>query len=125
LHTQKLEDAPASVTIITQEDIRKCGYRTLAEALSDAWFLHHPRSHLSFSGVRGFALPGDYKLACETDVEHRDPLSLNGRVDTLSVPGRSVFVVLNWRIGNQISSLPESSARFSNHHPSCADQLFL
>ena len=35
LHAQSLTDAPASVTVITQDDIRKFGYHTLAEALSD------------------------------------------------------------------------------------------
>jgi len=59
-YEQKTTQAPASVTIITADDIRNYGYRTLADILRSAvgFYTSYDRSYERI-GVRGFSLPGD------------------------------------------------------------------
>ena len=54
-------EAPASVSFITAEEIKRYGYRSLAEILSAirGMYIVDDRNY-SVLGTRGFALPGDY-----------------------------------------------------------------
>ncbi len=60
-YKQKVSDAPASITVITGEEIKRYGYRTLADVLSDVpgFYVTYDRNY-DYLGVRGFGRPGDY-----------------------------------------------------------------
>ncbi|HEY4362785.1 MAG TPA: TonB-dependent receptor [Bryobacteraceae bacterium] len=61
LHTQTLDEAPASVTVISHADIRVHGYRTLGEALGSVRGFFLTNDHIyQYAGVRGFSLAGDF-----------------------------------------------------------------
>ncbi|MDM7926668.1 MAG: TonB-dependent receptor plug domain-containing protein [bacterium] len=60
-YEQKASEAPASVTVITREQIHRYGYRTLDEALRGVrgFYISYDRNYAT-AGTRGFGRPTDY-----------------------------------------------------------------
>jgi outer membrane receptor for ferrienterochelin and colicins len=106
---QEVTRAPASVTVVTADEIKVHGYRTLAEILSSVrgMYTTYDRNY-TYVGVRGFARPGDYNTRVLLLIDgHRlnEPtydmapigtdfpldVSLIDRVEVIRGPGSSLY----------------------------------
>lgn len=102
-------EAPAAVTVVTADDIRAHGYRTLSELLRSVRGFHvsYDRNY-EHVGVRGMLAPGDYSsrvLVLVDGLRTNDPvynasatgddfvldMSLVDRVEVVRGPGSSVY----------------------------------
>jgi iron complex outermembrane receptor protein len=108
-HEQKTTEAPSSVSIVTQDDIKKYGHRTLSDILRGVrgLYVNDDRGYNSI-GVRGVNRPGDYGGRMLITVDgHRlnDPIfdsafsgpefpldvDLIERVEVIRGPGSSLY----------------------------------
>lgn len=108
-YAQPLADSPASVTVIDHDELRRHGYRTLAEALSSVpgVYVSNDRNY-SYLGVRGFSRPGDYnsRILLLTDgarrndalydqayIGHEAPIEIDWvkRLEFVSGPASAVY----------------------------------
>ena len=108
-HEQKITEAPASVTIVTAEEIKRYGYRTLADLLNGVRGFYKTYDRLyNYAGIRGINRPGDSGGCLLITVDgHRvnDPifdqapigadsildLDLVERVEIIRGPGSSLY----------------------------------
>lgn len=60
-HLQSVKDAPSSISIVTDEDIRRYGHRTITDVLNNSrsFYTYSDRNY-EYVGMRGFARLGDY-----------------------------------------------------------------
>ena len=129
-YEQKVTEAPSSVSIITADEIKKFGYRTMSDVLRGVRGLYvSDDRNYQYLGVRGFLRPGDYNSRVLTLVDaHRMNDNIYGsayylidvelidRVEIIRGPGSSVygsgafFAVINivTRRGRQIDGAEAS-----------------
>ncbi|HEX8962877.1 MAG TPA: TonB-dependent receptor [Rhodocyclaceae bacterium] len=76
--SQPLSEAPSAVSVVSADEIRQYGFRTVGEALASMRGVYTTSERdYTYVGIRGFARPGDYntRLLFMTDgVRRNDPL---------------------------------------------------
>jgi outer membrane receptor for ferrienterochelin and colicins len=106
---QSTREAPASITVINAEEIRRFGYRTLSDALRSVrgFYTTYDRNY-TYVGMRGFARPGDYntRMLLLIDGQRLNdaiydmapigtdsplPMSLIDRIEIIRGPGSSLY----------------------------------
>lgn len=106
---QTSTQAPSAVQVLTAEDIRVYGWRTLAEALDSlpGMYASNDRAY-GFLGARGFMVPGDYNMRflllldgqplndnlygqANLGHEFRVDMSLIDRIEYVPGPGSSIY----------------------------------
>ena len=91
-HEQSVTEAPSYVTIITQDDIKKFGYRTLKDILNSVpGFYTTSDGAYDYIGTRGFNRPGDYGGRFLITIDgHRmnDDIFDSAAIGTEFLPGR-------------------------------------
>ncbi len=116
---QPIREAPSAVTVVTADEIRAFGYRTLAEVLAHSrGFVTTYDRNYAYIGSRGFARTGDYNARVQVLIDgHRlndnvygavlaeqgFPLDLDlvSRIEVIRGPGsalygsNAVFAVIN------------------------------
>lgn len=111
-YKQKVSSAPASITIVTAEEIKRYGYRTLADILRDVpgFYVTYDRSY-SYLGVRGFGRPGDYNTRILLLLDgHR----INDNVDDQAFIGTDFPLDVNLIDRVEIIRGPNSSVYVAN-----------
>jgi iron complex outermembrane receptor protein len=108
-YEQPVTEAPASVNIVTADEIKKFGYRNLADILQSVpgFSIINDRNY-QYAGIRGFGLPGDYgtrMLLMVDGVRQNDTVFQSGyighefvvdtdlieRVEIIRGPGHSLY----------------------------------
>lgn len=106
---QPLAEAPSAITVVTAEDIRQFGYRTLADVLRSIPGLHVSSDRVyDYLGVRGIRRAGDFNAPVLLLIDGRRqndnvyeaaaighelpvPMELVERVEFVRGPGSSIF----------------------------------
>jgi outer membrane receptor for ferrienterochelin and colicins len=108
-HSEDVRKAPSSVSVITSEDIRRYGWRTLGEALRSlrGFYTTYDRQY-TYLGIRGFLRPGDFNSrilllvnghrynedvydSASFDAEYPIDLNLVDHIEVVRGPGSSMY----------------------------------